>query len=101
PAGSRRWLKIEREVDGQEIKFLLEGSVPSDGDHRKYYRTVAEPTAHFIAAWIELAGQQGLELGGRYRRGAVPPSSRLLIQQRSAPLAAVLMDMNKHSNNFI
>lgn len=101
PPGSRRALKIERLVADERMTFELSGSVPSSDPVVRYYRTVADPAAHFIAAWRDLATDQGIEVTGRHRLGTVPSSARLIMQHRSSSLTSILMDMNKHSNNFM
>jgi len=100
-AGSRRRLDIDREVRQDGMTFSVTGVVASDDEARRYYRTVADPTAHFMAAWAEMEKVHGIEVSGAHRRGGVPAGASLLIQHRSVPLTAVLMDMNKYSNNFM
>ncbi len=100
-AGSRRWTSIEREVTGSTLKFTVRGSIPVGSGVRKYYRTVSDPTAHFMAAWEQMEQTVGIEVRGQHKRGEVPDGADLLVQHRSPPLAAILMDMNKYSNNFM
>ncbi len=94
-------LKIEREVTPVGITFRVIGSVPLGDGRRKFYRTVEDPTAHFVAAFTDLLDSQGLRVGGKHRLAPTPPSAKLLFTARSMPLAAILMDMNKFSNNFM
>ncbi len=101
PVGSRRRLDIDREATEGGMTFTVTGVVPADDTVKKYYRTVADPTAHFMAAWQDLEETHGIAVKGRHRRGSVPAAARLLYQHRSVPLTAVLMDMNKYSNNFM
>jgi D-alanyl-D-alanine carboxypeptidase/D-alanyl-D-alanine-endopeptidase (penicillin-binding protein 4) len=99
--GSRRTVDIVREVKLGAMNFIVSGSVPSDDPMVRYYRTVADPTLYFMGAWADLADGMGIKHTGKYRRGVVPASARLIVQQRSSPLSTILMDMNKHSSNFI
>ncbi|MBN2800134.1 MAG: D-alanyl-D-alanine carboxypeptidase/D-alanyl-D-alanine-endopeptidase [Deltaproteobacteria bacterium] len=99
--GSSRWLKIDREEVGKTLKFTLTGSIPSESGVRKYYRTVLDPTAHFMAAWEEMSKQVGIAVDGHYVRGTAPAGGDLVVEHRSPPLSAILMDMNKYSNNFM
>ena len=102
PSGGRTWLTIDREVDGSKVRFTVKGSVADDDDARRYYRTVPEPTAHFMAAFGAMLEAQGIKVTGKLVRGQVPErGTRLLVQRRSEPLASILMDMNKYSNNFM
>ncbi len=98
-AGTRRNVQVEREIDGQKMKFVLTGSIPIDGEVDLDYRAVPDPTAYFIAAFRQLARERGVTVAGRWRLGNAPRDAELLLRHRSAPLAVVLMDMNKYSNN--
>lgn len=99
--GSRRWLSIDRVVRRDGMIFTLTGSVPAGDPVVRYYRSVADPTAHFIAVWRELETLHGLKVKGKHRVGEVLPGAKLVRQHRSPPLPSILMDMNKYSNNFM
>lgn len=99
--GTRRWLDISRTIEDKEVKFTVKGSVPSSSKVRRYYRTIPDPTAHFIAAWVQFMKLQGIEIKGKVRRGNTPEGAVALVSLDSPPLAAILMDMNKYSNNFM
>ncbi len=101
-SGSYRRLSIEREVaDDGHMVFTVTGSMPSGAAAARYYRTVEDPTAHFQAAFLEMANRHGIAVTGRGRRGVTPPDTRTLWELNSPPLASILMDMNKYSNNFM
>lgn len=101
PATSWARLKIEREATDGGITFRVEGSVPLDYGRHKFYRTVEQPTAHFAAAFQDMLKRVGIQVGGKHRRAEVPDDATLLFTVRSPALAAILMDMNKFSNNFM
>jgi D-alanyl-D-alanine carboxypeptidase/D-alanyl-D-alanine-endopeptidase (penicillin-binding protein 4) len=92
---------MDREVDGRTMTLSLTGSVPQGGESTRYYRSVADPTAYFMAAFAAQMKEQGISVSGRYEEGVTPEDLDLLIQVQSPPLASVLMDMNKYSSNFI
>jgi len=96
-----RSIEIEREITGPTMQFTVTGAMPLGGGTRKYYRSVAEPTSHFAAAFQDMLELHGIQVGGRFRRGTVPETASLVHSLRSPPLAAILMDMNKYSNNFM
>jgi len=100
-AGSRRWLEVTREITENGMKFTFDGVLPEGSNTFRVYRTVADPTAHFMAAWKSMETQQGLKVKGSHLRGETPKDARLLHRTQSPPLAAILMNMNKYSNNFI
>ncbi|MBT3219560.1 MAG: D-alanyl-D-alanine carboxypeptidase/D-alanyl-D-alanine-endopeptidase [Proteobacteria bacterium] len=99
--GSRRALEIKRNVGESTISYTVTGSMPTGAKMRKYYRAVADPTAHFMAAWEEMEKLHGIVVTGRHRRGATPNDARQLLALQSPPLASILMDMNKYSNNYM
>lgn len=57
----------------------------------------AQAEGLFRALWKELGGS----LGGKLRVGAVPPGARPVAFQESPPLADVVRDINKFSNNVM
>ena len=99
-AGTRRSVKVEREVDGQKMKLIVTGSIPIDGEVDHDYRAVPDPTAYFMATFRQLARERGIAVAGRWRLGSTPRDADVLLRHRSAPLAVVLADMNKYSNNL-
>jgi len=101
-SSGRRSLVIDRAVqeDGS-TEFTVKGNVPLLGEHQRYYRTVADPTAQYMGTFQELMKQHGIGVTGRFRRGDTPTDAKRLMQVRSTSLATILMDMNKLSNNFI
>ncbi|MGE5491317.1 MAG: D-alanyl-D-alanine carboxypeptidase/D-alanyl-D-alanine-endopeptidase [Actinomycetota bacterium] len=51
----------------------------------------------FAALWKEMGGT----LGGKVRPGPIPATARLAAEQESPPLAEVVRDINKYSNNVM
>lgn len=98
---SSRRVGMERTVDGRKMTLKLTGSIPGESDSVRYYRSVADPTAYFMAAFAAQMKSQGVKVGGSYEEGITPESANLLLQVQSPPLASILMDMNKYSSNFI
>lgn len=100
-ARSRRWVDLSRKVEATGMRFELSGVVPVDAKPAKYYRTIADPTAHFMAAWADMMTSHGITHTGALRRGEVPEETERVAVTVSPPLSAILMDMNKYSNNFM
>lgn len=98
--GSRRVVRMEREVTSDTTRFLLEGSVPRDAQRVRYRRTVGDPTAHFASVFERMLKDEGIEVEGRFTRGVTPYDADMLLHVPSPPLVSVLMDMNKYSLNF-
>ena len=62
---------------------------------------IEEPSLYALAAFQELASKQGIAIRGKARRAVIPADAIELFRFESKPLAAIVRDMNKHSNNFI
>lgn len=99
--GSRRWLDLDREVDGTEARLELSGTVPSRSRSRRYYRAVPDATAYFTGAFAAMCHEHGIEVKGHYLSGESPEDAEELLEFESEPLAALLMTVNKYSNNFM
>ncbi|OIQ91416.1 D-alanyl-D-alanine carboxypeptidase DacB precursor [mine drainage metagenome] len=88
------------EIGGQE-RLSLSGNFPrSCGEqtwrlaglpHRQYLDGV------FRSLWRQLGGS----IGGGSRQGIVPSDARLMVSLASPPLAVVIRDINKFSNNVM
>lgn len=102
-ARSRAWMKVEREVapDGLSVEFTVSGNVPVGSEPSRVYRSVADPTAHFMAVFEHLLKERGIKWKGRAVRGKVPADATLLVRHRSEGLGSVLSVMNKQSSNII
>ncbi len=100
-ATGRKDVRVEREVTPNATKFVVEGTWPVDETERMFVRrTIADPTAHFVAAFREMLESQGVTVTGRFERKAAPSSSEDVLTVESPPLATILADMNKASLNL-
>ena len=61
---------------------------------------VKDPATYAAKLLTEALEQQGITVTGKPGTGTVPGSARLLKQQYSAPLRAILKHMDKESDNF-
>ncbi|MEQ1565471.1 MAG: D-alanyl-D-alanine carboxypeptidase/D-alanyl-D-alanine-endopeptidase [Myxococcota bacterium] len=101
-ARSRKSIEVTREVLPDGTKFSLTGNVPVDEIERTTLRrTVADPTAHFVAAFHAKMRERDIDVTGRYQRGTTPPAAKLLLSADSPPLAQIVAEMNKSSLNFV
>lgn len=99
--GSRRNIRLDREVDGAKMTVKLSGTVPLGSDVQRFYRAIPDPTAHYTAAFAAMVKQHGFKVTGKYIDGKTPPAAHQLVELRSPALSVILMDTNKHSNNFM
>jgi D-alanyl-D-alanine carboxypeptidase/D-alanyl-D-alanine-endopeptidase (penicillin-binding protein 4) len=86
-------------IEPASVRFA--GSYPEACGERSWPVASAEPSsfgARLVARlWQELGGR----LGGQVRDGQTPAGSRLLFEHSSPPLAEVVRDINKFSNNVM
>lgn len=101
---SRKWIKVERTVDAESGKiatFKLTGNIPADAEPDNVYRTLADPLGNYMGTFESLAKQVGIKVKGKFRPGTTPADSALVMRSESEPLANILAEMEKHSNNFM
>ena len=86
--------------DHREI-LQVRGAVSLGAARVSLYRSVEQPALYTARVFAQLLHEAGIALQGVVRRGTAPPGAELLYTHRSKPLALILQDMNKWSNNFI
>lgn len=100
-AHGRRWLEIDRELDGTKTRFTVTGVVPAESETNRYYRSVGDATAYFTGAFAALCKQEGIKVSGHFVDGSTPDDAVLLVRQESPSLGVILQTVDKHSNNFM
>ncbi len=79
----------------------VSGSIRIGGGPVEVTKGVEDPALYALAGFRELATRQGIVIRGATRKAATPPEALELFRFESKPLATIVRDMNKHSNNFI
>ncbi len=80
---------------------VFRGAFPLSCGERNWNLSPIEPTAYFAAVFRALWEASGGKWAGNARAGVVPPGSALLATHVSKPLAEVVRDINKYSNNVM
>lgn len=101
PRGSKKTVSVVRTQQNGEDVLVVSGSVPVESPPDYIYRNITDPTLYFGLALKSLLEQNGVSVGGRIMRGNFPGGAYLLVDSISKPLALIIRDMNKFSNNFI
>ncbi len=83
------------------MNIRLRGVYPLACGERAIYLGALEHTSYFGAVFRALWERQGGVWTGQVREAAVPASARLLAAQESPPLAMLIRDINKFSNNVM
>ncbi|MHB1950819.1 MAG: D-alanyl-D-alanine carboxypeptidase/D-alanyl-D-alanine endopeptidase [Acidiferrobacteraceae bacterium] len=82
-------------------RVVFSGEYPASCGDSNYYRVVDSATGYVYGVFRELWRQQGGHFHGALEEAAVPAHMRRLYEVQSQPLAEVLYDINKYSNNLM
>lgn len=85
--------------DPMNVRFA--GTYPLACGERSIYLGALEHTNYFAAVFRALWERQGGTWQGKVREGAVSATARLVAAQESPPLALLIRDINKFSNNVM
>ncbi|UCH48312.1 MAG: D-alanyl-D-alanine carboxypeptidase/D-alanyl-D-alanine-endopeptidase [Betaproteobacteria bacterium] len=85
--------------NGNTLAFT--GVFPSGCGEKSRYYSLLEPDAYFSAVFRQLWAELGGTLSGSVEAGTVPRDARLIASRESAPLAEVVRETNKFSNNVM
>jgi D-alanyl-D-alanine carboxypeptidase/D-alanyl-D-alanine-endopeptidase (penicillin-binding protein 4) len=80
---------------------VFRGAYPLACGERIWHLSVLDHPRYFSAAFASLWQGAGGTWGGRLREGNVPAEARRIAVHESAPLAEVIRDVNKFSNNVM
>ncbi|MCC6173403.1 MAG: D-alanyl-D-alanine carboxypeptidase/D-alanyl-D-alanine-endopeptidase [Gammaproteobacteria bacterium] len=80
---------------------VFRGSYPLACGTRSWHVNALEPTPYFAAVFRTLWENSGGSWAGRVREGSLPAGARLVAWRESRPLAEVIRDINKFSNNVM
>jgi D-alanyl-D-alanine carboxypeptidase/D-alanyl-D-alanine-endopeptidase (penicillin-binding protein 4) len=83
------------------LRVRFTGSYPSSCGERSWPMASADPQAYDARLVEQLWRELGGRLGGAVRDGPVPANARLAFELSSPPLAEVVRDINKYSNNVM
>lgn len=77
------------------------GRIPAGSSGGVWNRNVEDPAGYFGALFMECLSTAGVRVEGCVVGGMTPGGAKILAVHRSKPLAVVLRDLNKNSNNFV
>ncbi len=100
-SGRGRNLRLSRTFEGGQNVIHVAGRVGADAAPYTTYKNVEDPTLYALHAFREAASREGITFRDASRKGTVPGDARLIWTHESRPLAQLIRDMNKESNNFM
>ena len=86
---------------GPPPRVAFDGRYPIECGEKDLNVALLPPDAHVAGVLAELWAEMGGSWSGRAREGVAPEGARLLHAHESAPLADIVRDINKHSNNVM
>jgi len=99
--GFQRGVAIDLPEGLEGDTVLMSGKFPTGCGEYAIYRTVMTPPEFVYGVFKPLWSQLGGSLSGRVRTGPVPESATLFAHFDSVPLAEVIRNVNKFSNNVM
>ena len=86
---------------GPPPRVSFDGLYPSECGEKDLHVALLPPDAQVGGVFAELWREIGGTWNGRVREGPVPEGAVLLHSRESAPLAEIVRDINKYSNNVM
>jgi D-alanyl-D-alanine carboxypeptidase/D-alanyl-D-alanine-endopeptidase (penicillin-binding protein 4) len=94
-------VRVDRLAEEGRPRLVIAGTIRRGGGDEIVHRAVEDPAQWSLATFRDIARGVGITVNGALRSGPVPEGARVLHRHESRPLAALLRDMNKNSNNFM
>ena len=83
------------------LRPIFRGAYPLSCGDKVWHVSMLDTGQYAEAVFRSLWESSGGVWRGRVRDGAVPPEAKRLVQHESKPLAEVIRDINKYSNNVM
>jgi D-alanyl-D-alanine carboxypeptidase/D-alanyl-D-alanine-endopeptidase (penicillin-binding protein 4) len=99
--GWRHGLRYDVREEGLVATVAFTGDYPEACAEESWPLALFDTRGYFESALRWIWSEAGGKLDGRVRAGTVPESARLFYREESEPLARLLRDMNKWSNNVM
>ncbi len=97
----RKGLKYDIEENGLLATVLFTGTYPAECGEKAWPLALFDPDRYAEAAFRWLWSEAGGRLVGKVRAGTTPAGAVLFHRFESEPLAALVRDINKFSNNVM
>jgi D-alanyl-D-alanine carboxypeptidase/D-alanyl-D-alanine-endopeptidase (penicillin-binding protein 4) len=102
PCGAwRRGLKYEIEEMGLLATATFSGTFPADCGEKTWPLSVFDADRHAESVFRWVCSEAGIVLRGKVRAAPAPVEARRFYTHESEPLAALVRDINKFSNNVM
>lgn len=92
---------IQISVDQKNRVIKVSGELSAEQGEKVYYKNVSNPALWSGLNLKAFLKQRGIAVQGQVRTGLLPGHAKCVVNLESKPLASLLADMNKFSNNFV
>ena len=87
--------------NGEKASLGLSGNYPADCGEKEESYALYDHSEYFYQLFSDLWKKSGGTLSGGWKEGKVPQELKRIASAQSRPLASVIVDMNKFSNNVM
>ncbi len=94
-------VKARRSGGKGKIVISVTGSMKPGSKEKVIYLNVPDPLKYAGEIFREYFKRGGVSIKGAIRKAAAPENARLIYTHESEPLAVILRNLNKYSNNFL
>jgi D-alanyl-D-alanine carboxypeptidase/D-alanyl-D-alanine-endopeptidase (penicillin-binding protein 4) len=95
------WRSALRGEFADPLRIRFAGSYPAACGEKTWAMAYADPPRYALRAIGGIWAEMGGKVGGQLREGRVPAGLRSAFEVSSPPLAEVVRDINKYSNNVM
>ncbi len=103
PSGRGKTVAVERtsEKGFNGDVIVVTGAMAQGHPEFVVYKSIANPDLFAANNLVEFLRQRGIFVKGKTRAGAAPKAATVLATSESKPLAMIVADMSKWSNNYV
>lgn len=100
-ASGRPRLDVKAKQVDEHMTLTVRGQIRAGAKPTRFRLRVEDPALYAGAVMKEVLGRRGVRVRGSVQRGAVPAGATVLSSASSAPLALLVRQLGKRSNNAV
>jgi len=99
-ARSRSAISIKKVSSKAGEEFIVKGKIALGREPQKRHFSLQNPSLNFGASLKELLKERGIRISGAVQKEILPKGAAVFFEEKSPPLAELIVEMNKQSSNF-
>lgn len=100
-SGKTKSIEVQRRFVQGHDQMIVTGSIPLGHKEVVIYRGISDPALWSGYNLLEFLKQRNIKVQGRVIKGVTPEGARLVADCPSERIEAIIVGMNKFSNNFV